>query len=591
MPIRRLPPRLVDQIAAGEVVERPASVLKELIENSLDAGARAIEVEVEAGGIELIRVRDDGVGVPRDELALALSQHATSKIRDLGDLEEVGTLGFRGEALPSIASVSSLCFTSRTADSGHAWCVTSEERESQPAAHPQGTTVEVRGLFRNVPARRKFLRTERTEFSHLDKVLKNIALSRPDVAFRLSHDGRQIYALNPATDEAAQLRRLAALVGESFVDAAMSIEHSAVGLGLKGWLAAPTFSRSQADMQFLFVNGRMVRDRLLAHAVKHGYRDVLFHGRQPAYVLQLTLDPKRVDVNAHPAKHEVRFRDSRTVHDFVFRTVEEALAATRPETGATGPTRIDGTGVPRSEPRTDSGRLALEVPAQAALYDTARAPAQVREAAVVGHDHQHLPEPATGEVPPLGHAVAQVHGVYILTQTEEGLGIVDMHAAHERVLYERLKRDMDAGGIVSQPLLVPISLQVSEAEAEQVEDETGSLEALGLELQRTGPTSVAIRQVPALFKEGEVEALVRDLLADLVEHGSSRRVEERRNEILATMACHGSVRAHRRLTVPEMDALLREMERTERADQCNHGRPTWTRLSMEELDRLFLRGR
>jgi DNA mismatch repair protein MutL len=579
MPIRQLPDTLIDQIAAGEVVERPASVLKELIENALDAGASVIEVEAEAGGTRLLRVRDDGCGIAADEIPLALSRHATSKISNLEELEQVASLGFRGEALPSIASVSRLTLTSRTADAPHASLIRIQGGDAsapEPAAQPVGTTIEVRDLFYNTPARRKFLRTERTEAGHLDTVLKRIALSRFGVAFRYRHAGRAVRDLRPANDRAAQEARIASLVGEAFIEQALYLEREAAGLRLSGWIGLPTASRSQPDQQHLFVNGRMVKDRTLAHGVRLGYQDVLYHGRHPSFVLYLELDPARVDVNAHPAKHEVRFRDQRTVHDFVFRTVERALADAGP--GDAPPPlpvqALTGGG--------DARRLALgEAPAgyaaiSQAFQNTAAAPMPVSE---------------PGEIPPLGYAIAQLHGVFVLAQAEDGLVIVDMHAAHERITYEKLKRDFDAGAIGAQPLLVPVTVAVSEREADLVESASEQLTALGLEVDRSGPEQLRIRQVPAVLRHGDAAALLRDVLSDLMEHGVSQRLEAEVNEVLSSMACHGSVRANRKLTQPEMDALLREMEATERSGQCNHGRPTWVKLSMTELDGLFMRGR
>jgi len=584
MPIRQLPSTLIDQIAAGEVVERPASVLKELVENALDAGAAVIEVDAEAGGTRLLRVRDDGAGIPADEIPLALSRHATSKISSLQELEQVASLGFRGEALPSIASVSRLSLISRTADAPHATLVRVEggvRSEPEPAAHAGGTTIEVRDLFYNTPARRKFLRAERTEAGHLDTVLKRIALSRFGVAFRYRHDGRAVCDLRPALDRASQEARIAALVGEQFVEASLHLEREAAGMRLSGWIGLPTASRSQPDLQHMFVNGRMVKDRSLAHGVRLGYQDVLYHGRHPSFVLYLELDPARVDVNAHPAKHEVRFRDQRSVHDFVFRTVEAALASAGPDNApAPLPARpmIGSTGGMGGS----AGRLALgeASPAYATLsrafQDTRAVP---------------MPEAQAGEAPPLGYAIAQLHGVFVLAQAADGLVIVDMHAAHERITYEKLKRAHDAGGVGAQPLLVPVSVAVSEREADLVEGAQEQLAALGLQVERTAPERLRIREVPAVLRDADVEALLRDVLSDLMEHGVSQRLEAEVNEVLSTMACHGSVRANRKLTPPEMDALLREMEATERSGQCNHGRPTWVKLSLAELDGLFLRGR
>jgi DNA mismatch repair protein MutL len=594
MPIRELPPQLVNQIAAGEVVERPASVLKELLENSLDAAARRIEIDVEAGGLRLCRVRDDGCGIPGEEVGRALARHATSKIETLDDLDAIATLGFRGEALPSMASVSRMTLTSRVADADSGWRIEVDggaARDASPAAHPQGTTVEVRDLFYNTPARRRFMRTEKTEFGHLDKVARRLALSRFDVAFRLVHNQRPVFDLRAAPDRAAQEQRLAKLCGAPFVEQSIFVDHEASGMRLSGWLGLPTFSRAQADLQYFFLNGRIIRDKVVTHAIRAGYADVLFHGRQPAYVLYLEMDPRGVDVNAHPTKHEVRFRDGRSIHGFLFHTVERALAETRPAEDRVAPAAA-GPAPSGLEPGwTGAGQRpmplgAAEPRALAAFQALAGAPASDR-----GTPPKVAEPDAAADELPLGHALAQLHGVYLLAQNRRGLVLVDMHAAHERIVYERLKSSLDEGQIRSQPLLVPISLRVSEGEADLAEARSEDFERLGVSLRRQGPESLSVRQVPALLQDADVEGLVRDVLSDFADRGESRRIEETGHEILATMACHGSVRANRRLTVEEMNALLRDMERTERSDQCNHGRPTWTQLGLEELDRLFLRGR
>ena len=597
MRIHRLPSQLVNQIAAGEVVERPASVLKELLENSLDAGARRIDTEIEGGGMRLIRVRDDGFGLSGEELPLAVARHATSKIATLDDLEHVASFGFRGEALPSIGSVARLSITSCAEGSADGWTLRGDGSGGYatpaPAAHPVGTSIEVRDLFFNTPARRKFLRTEKTEFGHIDTVVRRTALGRFDVELNLSHDGRAVHRLRACADRAGQERRIAQLLGEAFIESALYIDHSGAGLRLWGWVARPTFSRSQADLQHFYVNGRPVRDKLVVHAVRQAYADVLFGGRHPAFVLYLELDPALVDVNAHPAKHEVRFRESRLVHDFLFRTLHEALAATRPGTELLAP--------------AGSVRAPAPIPGRAATPGDGKAPAQARmpfaQAARPAAVHEHIVAYASlarapqtsaveaGAVPPLGHAIAQLHGIYILAADADGLVLVDMHAAHERVTYERMKAALDRGGIPGQPLLVPVTVALSSREADLLEAQAEELAGLGLRVDRLGLDSVAVREVPGPLRDADVEALLRDIVSDLAEHGSSSRLRERMNEVLATMACHGAVRAHRQLTITEMDALLREMERTERADQCNHGRPTWTRLSLQELDRLFLRGR
>jgi DNA mismatch repair protein MutL len=587
MPIQQLPGHLINQIAAGEVVERPASVVKELVENSLDAGADDIHVDIAAGGAKLIRVRDNGAGIDRDELTLALSRHATSKICSLEDLEAVVSLGFRGEALPSIASVARLVLTSRPAGEDTGWQVEADGGEitsPRPAAQSPGTTVEVNDLFYNTPARRRFLRTERTEFGHIEKWLRRLALSRPGVAFTLTHDRRTLLKLPGAASREQQLGRLARLCGDAFADQSIHLEHESEGLAVQGWIALPTYNRSQPDQQYWFINGRSISDRTLSHAARHAYRDVLFHGRFPAYVLNLALDPAAVDANAHPAKHEVRFRDGRRVHGIVSQILEAALRDTRPGGHAAAPASIV------RHPDT----VQRPMPLHGAVGGGASA-GGVREALTgYGVLSRATAAPrvdaAPGEVPPLGFAIAQLAGVYILAENSDGLVVVDMHAAHERITYEKLKKSFDDRAIVRQPLLVPVSMAVAENEADLVEQASRDLETLGLSVDRTGRTSLVIREVPAILKHSDVEALLRDLLADLAEAGSSSRIESAGDEFLATMACHHSVRANRSLSLAEMNALLREMEGTERADQCNHGRPTWTAISMAELDRLFLRG-
>ncbi|HSC13867.1 MAG TPA: DNA mismatch repair endonuclease MutL [Gammaproteobacteria bacterium] len=590
MPIRILPSQLIDQIAAGEVVERPASVVKELVENSLDAGARSISVDVEGGGARLIRVSDDGCGIPRGELALALSRHATSKIATLEDLEGLVSMGFRGEALPSIASVARLSLMSRIAGDEHAWQIAGDGGEvgaPRPAARACGTTVEVRDLFFNTPARRKFQRSEKTELAHVDSTLRNLALARFDVEFRLTSNGRAVLTLPAAEGREAQERRVAAICGEEFIQNARYFSRAIEGLTLRGWLAAPAFSRSQADMQFTFVNDRFVRDRLLRHAVRLGYQDVLFQARQPAYAIHLTLDARRVDVNAHPAKLEIRFRDSQLVHDFVFRTVEAVLASTldgAADVAAAAPVR--GTDLERVPyAGAQQNHLALptagvrEQPAYVPLYERLHAKPLATTSDAGG-----------APIPPLGYALAQLAGVYVLAQNAAGLIIVDMHAAHERITYERLKAALAKERLQSRRLLVPISFEVSAREADLVEQFAEELAAVGLELVRRGPQHVAAAAVPLLMEAEDVELMVRDLLSDLAEGQGVGRVETLTNELLATMACHAAVRANRRLGLEEMNALLREMERTERSEACNHGRPTWTSVTLEDLDRLFLRG-
>ncbi len=623
MAIRILPSQLIDQIAAGEVVERPASVVKELVENSLDAGARTISVDVEGGGARLIRVADDGSGIPRDELTLALSRHATSKIATLDDLEGLASMGFRGEALPSIASVARLTLSSRVGADEHAWqvaCNGGELGAPRPAARARGTTVEVRDLFFNTPARRKFQRAEKTELAHVDAVVRNLALARFDVEFRLTSNGRTAFALPAAMGREAQERRVAAICGDEFMQHARHFSRAIEGLALSGWLAAPAFSRTQADMQFTFVNDRFVRDKLLRHAVRLGFRDVLFQARQPAYILHVALDARRVDVNAHPAKLEIRFRDSKLVHDFVFRTVETVLASTlegAADVAAAAPVHGVELALRRSPSAytvAQQNHLALpaagvrdaamdgDVPQvqerMAAAMNTGVPQLRQRAAARVPlydrlHGRPALPPAETAErgaIPPLGFALAQLAGIYVLAQNASGLIIVDMHAAHERVTYEKLKTALAAERLQSRPMLVPISFEVSAREADVAEQFGEELAALGLDVARRGPLHVAVSAVPLLLEGEDVESLVRDLLSDLADGEGAGRVEARSNELLATMACHAAVRANRRLSIEEMNALLREMERTERSEACNHGRPTWTSVTLEDLDRLFLRG-
>ncbi|MDY7530572.1 DNA mismatch repair endonuclease MutL [Pseudomonas sp. Bout1] len=626
--IELLSPRLANQIAAGEVVERPASVIKELLENSIDSGAKRIDVDVELGGVKLLRVRDDGSGISSDDLPLALARHATSKIRDLEDLERVMSLGFRGEALASISSVARLTLTSRTRDADQAWQVETEGRDMaprvQPAAHPVGTSVEVRDLFFNTPARRKFLKAEKTEFDHLQEVIKRLALARFDVAFHLRHNGKTILSLHEAHDDAARARRVSAICGAGFLEQALPIEIERNGLRLWGWVGLPTFSRSQADLQYFFVNGRAVRDKLVAHAVRQAYRDVLFNGRHPTFVLFFEVDPSVVDVNVHPTKHEVRFRDGRMVHDFLYGTLHRALGDVRPDDhlGAPIVTAIVRPSGPEAGEFGPQGEMSL---AANLLQSPQAQPSYTApgSGAGAGYQYQYTPRPQSavpvaeaqaayreffaplpgaesgaaalpegqGDVPPLGYALAQLKGIYILAENAHGLVLVDMHAAHERIMYERLKIAMASEGLSGQPLLVPESLAVSQREADCAEEHVSVFQKLGFELQRLGPETLAIRQIPALLKQAEANRLVADVLADLMEYGTSDRIQAHINELLGTMACHGAIRANRRLALPEMNGLLRDMENTERSGQCNHGRPTWTQMGLDDLDKLFLRGR
>jgi DNA mismatch repair protein MutL len=617
MPIRVLPEQLVHQIAAGEVVERPASVIKELVENSLDAGAFTVDIEVEKGGAELCRVRDDGGGIAAGELLLALTRHATSKIGSIDDLESVRTLGFRGEALPSIASVSRMRMISRPRDADTAQMVAAVDGSitgPAPHPHPHGTTVEVRDLFFNVPARRKFLRAERTELGQIERLVERLALSRFDVGFRLSSARKVLADYAPARDERARDARVAAMLGEDFIVNAMKLDHQGSGLRLHGWFCLPTYARSQVDQQHFFLNGRPLRDKLVASAVRLAYRDVLFHGRHPAYVLYLELDPARVDVNAHPQKLEVRFREPGLIHDFLFRTLERALAETRPTQAAAAaiPAARADWSLPGTAPL--DWRNAAPGPRYGAAGEDAFARHEPARCQVHGHDAgattgQAIPatelygvldrqraiataaaDGEQGAEHPLGYAIAQLHGVYILAQAQGGLVLVDMHAAHERTTYERLKVAIATEQVPAQPLLVPIPVNVSLADAEEAESHSALFASLGLDVARSGPTQLLVRSTPALLPNLDPATLLQDMIADLREQGRAAATAAF-ERALGTMACHQAVRANRRLTVAEMNALLREMEQTVRSDQCVHGRPTWSFVSMDDLDRLFLRGR
>ncbi len=605
MRIHSLPIQLVNQIAAGEVVERPSSVVKELIENCFDAGAGHITIDIEQGGARLIKIRDDGCGIVKEDLSLALSRHATSKIATLQDLEQVASMGFRGEALPSISSVARLTLISRTVDAQCAWCVTADGSEQnfdpQPDPHPKGTTVDVRDLFYNTPARRKFLKTEKTEFAHIETLIKRMALSRFDIGFTLLHNQKEVLNLKPAATDNAQEHRIAGICGSAFIENSVKIDFAASGLQLTGWVGLPTFSRSQQDMQFFYVNGRLIRDKLVSHAVKQAYQDVLFHGRHSVFVLYLTLDPTLVDVNAHPAKLEVRFREGRLVHDFLFTALHRSLANVRPEHSVVSldsnvslpltpdviveqarPNFDQQPGYNQRPPQqTSLPTVAETISAYASLYP---------EASVVQKQQSTPPLTSTQDTPPLGYAIAHLHNIYILAETPKGIILVDAHAAHERVTYERLKKQYQSGAIPRQPLLLPIKISVSSAEADLAEQEHEFFGSLGFELNRSGPETIILRSTPALLGTIDKEQLIRDVLADITEHGMSQRIQEQSNQLLATIACHGAVRARRRLGIDEMNALLRDMEQTERIGQCNHGRPTWIELSTNDLDKFFMRG-
>jgi len=595
--IARLPDLLISQIAAGEVVERPASVLKELLENSLDAGSKAIQVHLEEGGVKLIRVTDDGCGIAKEELALALTRHATSKIVSLDDLERVASLGFRGEALASVASVARLAISSREHGASHAWKLRAEPAaEPEPAALMAGTVVEMRDLYYNTPARRKFLKAEGTEFAHCADAVKRLALTRPDVAFSLTHNGRNLFQLAPA-DSA---RRIADILGDDFLGAARRLEAAAGPLAITGFAIDPTRATDAKDGQYVFVNGRFVRDKVIAHALREAYRDVLHGSRQPAVCLFVNIDPALVDVNVHPAKTEVRFRDSRAMHQFVFHAIQRTLATpVQSETPDMAPAAVDAEKRPNFNiaasyppPLRHQSTLGVAEPAAAAYLAFARATQGLGEpASTSAAAPQFLPAEAVDrDSPPLGYALAQLHGIYILAQNARGLVLVDMHAAHERILYEKLKTALDNRQIATQALLIPAVFSADPLDIAAVEEHAEALADLGFQIAPLGPNQLGVRSVPALLQSGDPAALARSLIAELREHGITQLATARRNELLATMACHGAVRARRILTLPEMNALLRQMEETERAGQCNHGRPTWTELTIDQLDKLFLRG-
>jgi DNA mismatch repair protein MutL len=596
--IARLPDLLISQIAAGEVVERPASVLKELLENSLDAGSKAIQVHLEEGGVKLIRATDDGCGIARDELALALTRHATSKIVSLDDLERVGTLGFRGEALASVASVARLAISSRERGASHAWKLKAEPgAEPEPAALMAGTVVEMRDLYFNTPARRKFLKSESTEFAHCADAVKRLALTRPDVAISLSHNGRNLFQLAPADAP----RRIADILGDDFLGAARAIDAGAGPLSIVGFAIDPTRATDAKDGQYVFVNGRFVRDKIISHALREAYRDVLHGSRQPAVCLFVNIDPALVDVNVHPAKTEVRFRDSRAMHQFVFHALQRTLAA--PVQAAATPALVERPNATvdlektadfnYAPPLRHQGSLGVAEPAAAAYLAFARAAQEIGQSPAPRQEvaPQFQPvETLDRDGPPLGYALAQLHGIYILAQNARGLILIDMHAAHERILYEKLKTAFDQRQIATQALLIPAVFAADPLDIAAVEEHAEALADLGFQIAPLGPNQLGVRAVPALLQSGDPAALAKSLIAELREHGITQLATARRNELLATMACHGAVRARRTLTVPEMNALLRQMEETERAGQCNHGRPTWTELPLAELDRLFLRG-
>lgn len=607
--IQLLPDLLINQIAAGEVIERPASALKELLENSLDAGATEIEVQLEGGGIKLLRVRDNGSGIAQDQLPLALMRHATSKIASLDDLQRVASMGFRGEALASMAAVAQITLTSRHADAAHAWKIEAmdgKQSEASPSAHKHGTSIEMRELYFNTPARRKFLKSENTEFARCEETFKHITLSRPDVAFSLQHNGRTLLQL--ARHNLAQ--RISAILGEEFGHHAVVIDRQIAGLHLYGIAALPAYSRSSRDEQYFFVNGRFVRDKVLMHAVRQAYQDILHHQRHPAFVLFLDLPPEQVDVNVHPSKSEVRFRESQGIHQFVFHALQETLsspiartdaktfsesessASLNPESGVainTMATRLRGND---ESSRFQQQRIPFGVAQQQATYRLWETQTEKRneEHNQVATKFDSASFSNTADHP-LGFALAQLSGIYILAQNEIGLIVVDMHAAHERIVYEKLKLALDKQQIPTQPLLIPVTFHAEALDVATAEEEHNALATLGFDLAPISPTTLAVRAMPAMLKQAHAEAAAREVLNELREFGSSRALTERRNELLATLACHSAVRANQQLSIPEMNSILREMEQTERADQCNHGRPTWYQISIAELDAMFMRGK
>ncbi len=593
--IRLLPDQLISQIAAGEVIERPSAVVKELLENAIDAGATQISIRLEAGGVKRIAITDNGSGIPHEQMALALTRHATSKIADLHDLENVATLGFRGEALASIASVAQLTITSRTRDAAHAWQVQGHDPSAaSPASGALGTMVDVQDLYFNTPARRKFLKSEQTEYGHCLDIVKRIALARPDLNFSVTHNGKTTEYWQQSTLS----ERSAEILGDTFAQARLPLEASAGPVSLFGLIGLPTAARGRADAQYFYVNGRFVRDKLLTHAVRSAYQDVLHGDRYPAYVLQLQLDPSLVDVNVHPSKIEVRFRDSRAVHQFVFHAVSRSLATTAPgaddTVAASEPTRVSPFAIPWGRQTMRQPSLGVAQPL-ARYGDMFAETLQAAQASTSAGSSFSVNPGSVGEsddddTHPLGVELAQLHGIYVLAQNRSGLVLVDMHAAHERILYEQFKQALETQSVTLQSLLIPVSFHADAVEVGTAEEYRETLHSLGFDIAVMSPTTLAVRAIPALLKNADAQSLARDLLRDLREFGGSEVLTERRNELLGTLACHTAVRANRALTIPEMNALLRQMEATERADQCNHGRPTWVQLAIQDLDRLFLRG-
>ncbi len=615
MSIKKLPNQLIDQIAAGEVVERPASVVKELVENALDAGATVIDIDVQTGGKKRIKITDNGDGITEQDLAMALQRHATSKIQSLDDLESLLSMGFRGEALPSIASVSRFELISRHKDADMAFQINAHGGEIEgpmPAAHPIGTTIIVSDLFFNTPARRRFMKTDQTEYLRIDELIKRVSLSRFDVTFRLSHNGKMIRNAQGShaagNSDILKHQRINQLCGKDFIENAIYIEQQRGKLKMSGWVAKPSWNRAQPDRQFFYINNRMIKDKLVGHAIRQAYQDVLFHGRFPAFVLYLDINPELVDVNVHPTKHEVRFRDSKLVHDFIFGSIHQSLAHTRVgEISATHAEplpdysqmqhRMNFSGGGHASSGQGGGMFQSTAPSQGVreasfnyLNQSAHASQGMPSYPVENYSNLPSSDHDQQDIPPLGYAKAQVHGVFIIAENQHGLIIVDMHAAHERITYERMKVKFAEDALKNQKLLVPIQVNVSNREVNAVETHRNWFAQLGFEISITGEESLVIRKIPAMLANADVENLIKDVLSEIVALGSSQKIEAQINEIMSTMACHGSVRANRQLSIMEMNALLRDMENTLRSDQCNHGRPTWTQLDMKQLDKLFLRG-
>ncbi len=603
--IRLLPDLLINQIAAGEVIERPASALKELLENSLDAGATEIVVQLEAGGVKLLRVRDNGLGIAAQQMPLALLRHATSKIASLDDLQRVSSMGFRGEALASMAAVAHVALISRNAEAEHAWKIEAVDgtlSEAVPAAHALGTSVEIRELYFNTPARRKFLKSESTEFAYCEETFKRIALSRPDVAFSLQHNARMVWQLPsppPLADDmaSAMQQRITAILGKEFAQNAVQIERQAAGLHLYGTVTQPAYSKATRDSQYFFLNGRFIRDKVVAHAIRQAYQDILHHQRHPAFVLFLDMPPELVDVNVHPSKSEVRFRESQAMHQFIFHTLQQALSGPiSTMRSATGEASAVSAATTYSPAWSGAGlsmqqNMPLHTPAQSlAFYETMFSSQEHSEAREMQLAYDTQPALASG-IPPLGFALAQLAGIYILAQNQQGLVVVDMHAAHERIVYEKLKVALDGQQIPNQPLLIPVTFQADALDIATAEEEQAALQTLGFDIAPLSPTTLAVRAMPAMLKQSHAEAAARDVLHELREYGASRALTERRNELLGTMACHAAIRANQSLTLTEMNHILREMESTERSGQCNHGRPTWFQMSISDLDKMFMRGK